>query len=255
MFVAVQPVLYRRPSASAGVRTARRPPDLPGNVSRTVSLHGWARTGGGFWRTCVIHSGVDRHDLVVDLLHDLGIIETPREDSATWERAPCRMTAMTSFIAHTTVDCRNAYELSEWWKQVLGYVDLEGDPKEPGDEECLIVSPGSGHRLLFIEVPDEKRGKNRIHFDIQPYTGTRDEEVRRVVALGAEEVGDQRDHYRTGSGGSCSRIRRATSSASFAARRSGRRPRCSRTRERWRAAHYGAVPASPGFGWAADETP
>jgi len=197
MLVAVQPVLYRRPSASAGLRTARRPPDLPGNVSRTVSLHGWARTGGGFWRTYVIHAGVDRHDLVVDLLHDLGIIETPREDSATWERAPCRMTAMTSFIAHTTVDCRNAYELSEWWKQVLGYVHLEGDPKEPGDEECLIVSPGSGHRLLFIEVPDEKRGKNRIHFDIQPYTGTRDEEVRRVVALGAEEVGDQRDHYRT----------------------------------------------------------
>jgi hypothetical protein len=59
----------------------------------------------------------------------------------------------------------------------------------------LIVSPGSGHRLLFIEVPDENRGKNRIHFDLQPYTGTRDEEVRRVVALGAEDVDDQRDHY------------------------------------------------------------
>ena len=27
---------------------------------------------------------------------------------------------MTSYIAHTTVDCANAYELSEWWKQEIG---------------------------------------------------------------------------------------------------------------------------------------
>jgi len=107
---------------------------------------------------------------------------------------------MTSFIAHTTVDCRKAYELSEWWKQVLGYVDLEDDPNEPGHEECLIVSPGTGHRLLFIEVPDEKRGKNRVHFDIQPRSGSRDEEVRRVVELGAREVDDQRDHHGPGIG-------------------------------------------------------
>jgi hypothetical protein len=93
---------------------------------------------------------------------------------------------MTSFIAHTTVDCRNAYELSEWWKRVLGYVDLEDEPNGPGHEECLIVSPESGHRLLFVNVPDEKVGKNRLHFGIQPRVGTRDEEVRRVVALGAK---------------------------------------------------------------------
>lgn len=112
----------------------------------------------------------------------------------------CRMNPMTSFIAHTTIDCGNAHELSEWWKQVLGYVDLEDDPNGPGDEECLIVSPVNGHRLLFIEVPDEKRGKNRIHFDLQPHAGTRDEEVRRVVALGAKEVADERDHYGPGIG-------------------------------------------------------
>ncbi|CUR59146.1 conserved hypothetical protein [metagenome] len=110
------------------------------------------------------------------------------------------MNLMTSLISHTTVDCHHAYELSEWWKQVLGYVDLEGDPNEPGHPECMIVSPDSGHRLLFIEVPDEKAGKNRIHFDIQPHTGTRDEEVRRVVALGATEVDDQRNHYGPGIG-------------------------------------------------------
>lgn len=107
---------------------------------------------------------------------------------------------MTSFIAHTTVDCRNAYELSQWWKQVIGYVDVDGDPNEPGHQECMIVSPETGHRVLFIEVPDEKRAKNRIHFDLQPHTGNRDQEVERVVGLGANVIDDQRDHYGPGIG-------------------------------------------------------
>jgi hypothetical protein len=107
---------------------------------------------------------------------------------------------MTSFVSHTSVDCRNAYRLSEWWKQVLGYVDIEDDPNEPGHQECMIQSSDTGHRLLFIEVADEKRVKNRIHFDIQPRTGTRDAEVERVTQLGAREVDDQRDHYGPGIG-------------------------------------------------------
>jgi hypothetical protein len=110
------------------------------------------------------------------------------------------MSHMTSYIAHTTVDCRNAYELSEWWKQVLGYVDVADDPNEPGHEECMILSPDTGHRVLFIEVPDVKRVKNRIHFDLRPTSGTRDEEVERVVGLGATVIDDQRDHYGPGVG-------------------------------------------------------
>src|SRR4051794_15072231 len=110
-------------------------------------------------------------------------------------QTPCRREddQMTSLISHTTIDCKDAYQLSEWWKQVLGYVDLEDDPNEPGHEECMIISPHQGHRLLFIEVSDEKRTKNRIHFDIQPTAGTRDEEVVRVIGLGAVEVADERN--------------------------------------------------------------
>ena len=107
---------------------------------------------------------------------------------------------MTSFISHTTVDCRNAYELSEWWRPVLGYTHLADDPNEPGHEECIIVDPDTGHQLLFIEVPDEKSGKNRIHFDLRPRTGTRDEEVERVLALGATQVADHRGKYGPGTG-------------------------------------------------------
>jgi hypothetical protein len=107
---------------------------------------------------------------------------------------------MTSFISHTTVDSRNAYELSEWWKQVLGYVDLPGDPNLPGHEECVVLDPDSGHRLLFIEVPDEKAVKNRLHFDLRPRSGGRDAEVERVLALGATQVADLRGKYGPGTG-------------------------------------------------------
>jgi hypothetical protein len=107
---------------------------------------------------------------------------------------------MTSFISHTSVDCRNAYQLSTWWKGLLGYVDIEGDPNEPGHEECMIQKPDGTHRVLFIEVPDKKSVKNRIHFDLRPAEGTRDDEVARLVGLGAKEIDDQRHHYGPGVG-------------------------------------------------------
>lgn len=91
---------------------------------------------------------------------------------------------MTCSVSHTTVDCTNAYSLSEFWKGELGYVDTADDPNEPGDEECLIVDPVTGHTLLFIEVPEAKTVKNRVHLDLRPRDRSRDAEVERLVTLG-----------------------------------------------------------------------
>jgi len=107
---------------------------------------------------------------------------------------------MASFISHTTIDCRNAYELSEWWKPVLGYVDLEDDPNEPGHEECMIRDAETGHLLLFIEVPDPTPGKPRVHFDLRPRERTRDEEIEWVRDYGATEIADHRGEEGPGSG-------------------------------------------------------
>ncbi len=107
---------------------------------------------------------------------------------------------MTSFISHTTIDCRNAYELSQWWKPVLGYVDLPDDPNEPGHEECAIRDPETGHELLFLEVPDEKSVKNRLHFDLRPRDRSRDEEVERVLEHGATQLNDMRGAFGPGTG-------------------------------------------------------
>ncbi len=107
---------------------------------------------------------------------------------------------MTSFVSHTTLDCANAYELSEWWKQLLGYADIDDGPNLPGHEECMIRDPGTGHQILFIEVPEAKSIKNRIHFDLRPRQGTRDDEIERVRGLGATEVSDHRGKYGPGTG-------------------------------------------------------
>src|SRR4029079_9793607 len=103
--------------------------------------------------------------------------------------------AMTSYISHTSVDCHHAYELSEWWKPVLGYVDLDGDPNLPGHEECMIRDPETGHQVLFLEVPDEPLRAKRIHFDLVQPDGTRDEAVARLLEHGATVVHDLRDNW------------------------------------------------------------
>lgn len=108
---------------------------------------------------------------------------------------------MTSYISHTTVDSLNAYELSEWWKPVLGYVDVEGDPNLPGHVECMILDPATSHQILFLQVPDAKTPlKNRVHFDLRPREGGRDEELARLLEYGATQVADHRGIHGPGSG-------------------------------------------------------
>ena len=99
---------------------------------------------------------------------------------------------MVSRISHTTFDCRDAYALSEFWKQVLGYGDVPGDPNEPGHEECMIVGGADDPTLLFVEVPEGKQVKNRVHLDLEPTDRARDAEIERVIALGASPLHDLR---------------------------------------------------------------
>ncbi|MEV0178679.1 VOC family protein [Streptomyces sp. NPDC050625] len=99
---------------------------------------------------------------------------------------------MTSKIRHVTIDCADAYALAAFWSQVLGEPLHEDD--HPGDPEALIEAAG----LLFVTVPDPKTVKNRVHMDLQPQDHTRDEEVKRLLALGATLVDDRRREDGTG---------------------------------------------------------
>ena len=99
---------------------------------------------------------------------------------------------MVSVLSHLTVDAHDAYAQSVWWSQVLDYAEDPDDPNEPGHEECMIFSPDGANRLLFIDVPDTKQVKNRLHLDLRPTEGSRDDELARLLELGATEVDDRR---------------------------------------------------------------
>lgn len=99
---------------------------------------------------------------------------------------------MGSRVSHITFNCTDAFSLSEWWKRVLEFNDVVGDPNEPGDTECMIVDPAGGPALLFIEVEDLQDPGGRTHLDLTPTDRRRDEEISRVLGLGAREVADRR---------------------------------------------------------------
>jgi predicted enzyme related to lactoylglutathione lyase len=100
---------------------------------------------------------------------------------------------MTVKIHNMTVDARDSYAQSLWWTQVTGWQPNPDDANEPQHQQNWI-GPGDGQPgLLFINVPESKTLKNRIHFDVQPVDHTRDEEVERLVGIGASIVGDHRE--------------------------------------------------------------
>ncbi|MFD8379867.1 VOC family protein [Streptomyces sp. NPDC059679] len=93
-------------------------------------------------------------------------------------------------VRNITFDAHDPYALAQFWSALTGYA-LEGSA--PDDDEVLITSNQTGvPGLLFLRVPDAKQGKNRVHLDIQPPSGTRDAEVERMVSLGASVIDDRR---------------------------------------------------------------
>lgn len=93
-------------------------------------------------------------------------------------------------LRHVTIDCADPYELAGFWSKVTGWPVSDVD--KPGDDEVLVEAPAPVPGLLFIRVPEAKTVKNRVHFDWVPTELTRDEEVERIVALGAKLHEDHR---------------------------------------------------------------
>ena len=100
---------------------------------------------------------------------------------------------MTARIRQLTVDAHDAYAQSKFWERVLGFVEDADDPNLPGHEECVISDPNGSQTILFIEVPESKTIKNRLHLDLDPVSGTRDAELTRLLGIGATEVDDLRN--------------------------------------------------------------
>ena len=95
---------------------------------------------------------------------------------------------MPSSVLHVSVDCADPYKLCQFWSQVTGKPIPDGD--QPGDDEVGIALEG-GIDLLFLKVPEPKTVKNRLHVCLQPDI-PRDEEIERLLGLGATLVNDLR---------------------------------------------------------------
>ncbi|HEY3506807.1 MAG TPA: VOC family protein [Actinocatenispora sp.] len=99
---------------------------------------------------------------------------------------------MTSKFTELAIDCADPAGLARFWCAVLGYevreVDEEdgfvaiGSPLVPeGKERPGPVPPV----LTFARVPEGKVVKNRLHIDVNATDVEQDEEVRRLLDLGA----------------------------------------------------------------------
>ncbi|MET8278181.1 VOC family protein [Micromonospora sp. NPDC005174] len=100
-------------------------------------------------------------------------------------------------IRNISFDCHDTYSLAGFWSAVLGYARHDEDV--PGDPEAVLLPPDEATPNLFFQaVPDDKVTKNRQHICLEPVDRTRDEEVERVLGLGATMVADRRHADGTG---------------------------------------------------------
>ncbi|MEV1144886.1 VOC family protein [Micromonospora sp. NPDC049799] len=100
-------------------------------------------------------------------------------------------------IHNVSFDCHDTYALSGFWSAVLGRERHADDL--PGDPEAVLVTthPDAPH-VFFQQVAETKAVKNRVHICLEPAGRTRDEEVQRVLDLGATVVSDHRRADGTG---------------------------------------------------------
>jgi hypothetical protein len=105
---------------------------------------------------------------------------------------------MTARPRNLTFDCADPYALAMFWSQVTGYKEDPENGNEPGDPEGLLIGPDGQPNLLFVTVPEPKTVKNRVHLDLEPQDRTRDQEVERLLRIGATLVADLRRPDGTG---------------------------------------------------------
>jgi hypothetical protein len=100
---------------------------------------------------------------------------------------------MTSRFAELAIDCADPSGLARFWCSVLDYQVQDED-----DGVVTIGSPevavGENQRgpvppaLTFAQVPEGKTVKNRLHICLSPADREQDEEVRRLLGLGARHA-------------------------------------------------------------------
>lgn len=116
----------------------------------------------------------------------------------------------TSF--QVTFDCVDADRMAEFWALALGYrvqpppdgfdsweafiETVSGEAPEAGSASAIIDPDGDGPRVMFIQVPEPKTVKNRVHLDLRSgdTDNARAAKVAELVAAGATEVVEREEY-------------------------------------------------------------
>ena len=92
---------------------------------------------------------------------------------------------MANRITAWCIDCEDPNGLAAFWTAVLGWVVTDSDA------EGVSIKPSTeaGWGIDFLVVRDgPKRGKNRLHLDVNPTDRDQDAELQRLLELGARRV-------------------------------------------------------------------
>lgn len=85
------------------------------------------------------------------------------------------------------IDSRDPARLAAFWQEALGWRRTHEE-----DDEVVLEPPagskedGVAPDLLFLRVPEERAGKNRLHIDLRPTAQAA--EVARLEAHGARRI-------------------------------------------------------------------
>ena len=100
---------------------------------------------------------------------------------------------MSSKFTELAIDCANPSALARFWCAVLDYevqdiadglVTIGSPLVAEGKNQLGPVPP----TLTFAQVPERKTVKNRVHLDVSPTDREQEEEVRRLLDLGARHL-------------------------------------------------------------------
>jgi predicted enzyme related to lactoylglutathione lyase len=94
---------------------------------------------------------------------------------------------MAAVLTEIVVDCTDPRRVGEFWSAVLGWPLVE-------EERGFFWISSTGTEpdplplLTFVPVPEAKTVKNRLHIDVNPSGNDQEEELERLLALGATRV-------------------------------------------------------------------
>jgi predicted enzyme related to lactoylglutathione lyase len=90
---------------------------------------------------------------------------------------------MTSRLAVIAIDAVDNRRIAEFWCAVLGWRVVEEDP-----EFISIAGDGPGVTIDIATVPERKQLKNRLHLEVRADGVSTEQELQRLLDLGATHV-------------------------------------------------------------------